>query len=760
MTPFRPAGLVLLALGLLCWTFAASTVSAQTQESSLSLFSSQTKLNRLAPGEGTASATFTVDATTEVVVDVTATIDDLVTRIVGPGGEVLTPSTVSTFGGSFDQYTVETAPSLIFVTPFSADTHYLYTFVPPSQGTYTVEYEVPMSFFGEVNVITQLFQNSPVRAALFATEPVLPLGNPLVLSAFLFEDDAAISGATVEATVLVNGEAPFTVTLADDGGDADDTAGDGLYSGEFTPNAPGTYRALAVMNGTSSTGAAFTRQAAAEVTVVTPAGSILNGSIQDEGVDDDGNGLFDRFRIDVGINAVEAGTHLAYVYLRSPSGQALVRNGRLDVTGGAATIPVNFSAEDVFDLGEGGPYAIERIDLVFVGDDGTVPSDRLLNAGQTQAYALSQFERPAILLTGGSTDTPRDTNGNGLFDRLDVTVDVNLLSGGFYQWSGRLVDDLGNEIEFVGNSGFLSTGDTQITFTFDGTAIGANGVDGPYVLTDLLMFSSSSGANLVASSVAVTAPYDVEQFEGVPERCPATLRLTGFDADQGESDTEEFVTVTNTGTERVLVTDCALVFYDGFAEATYFALDLQGAVEPGASHVVGNPGLQTVAQTFPINTLDDGPDAIALYQRPASDFPAGTGLVTDATLLSAIVYVSDDEIFGAKRGGTGSASDVLASLRDLVDDTAGLPEVLTLEGNAPNPFRTSTQIRFALPQAAGVTLDLYDVLGRRVLRVVDAELPAGWHTARVDGARLASGAYFYRLQAGNETLTRSLRLVK
>jgi hypothetical protein len=79
---------------------------------------------------------------------------------------------------------------------------------------------------------------------------------------------------------------------------------------------------------------------------------------------------------------------------------------------------------------------------------------------------------------------------------------------------------------------------------------------------------------------------------------------------------------------------------------------------------------------------------------------------------------------------------------------------IELAQNDPNPFRGATTIRYRLPQAGPVRLTLYDARGRRVAALVDEVRPAGEHVARLEAARLASGVYTYRLEAGGEAVVK------
>ena len=78
------------------------------------------------------------------------------------------------------------------------------------------------------------------------------------------------------------------------------------------------------------------------------------------------------------------------------------------------------------------------------------------------------------------------------------------------------------------------------------------------------------------------------------------------------------------------------------------------------------------------------------------------------------------------------------------------PDAVRLAPNAPNPFAGATTLRYALPEAGPVRLAVYDALGREVAVLADGERGAGWHTAQMSAAGLASGTYLVRLVAGGE----------
>jgi hypothetical protein len=104
----------------------------------------------------------------------------------------------------------------------------------------------------------------------------------------------------------------------------------------------------------------------------------------------------------------------------------------------------------------------------------------------------------------------------------------------------------------------------------------------------------------------------------------------------------------------------------------------------------------------------------------------------------------------------------------VIDPVGELPvsvDALSLQGNYPNPFSDRTTLAFALPEAADVTLTVYDVMGRKVATLQEGRLPAGAHEVRWDGradggTELASGLYIARLTAGDQTRTQRLTIVR
>ncbi len=165
-----------------------------------------------------------------------------------------------------------------------------------------------------------------------------------------------------------------------------------------------------------------------------------------------------------------------------------------------------------------------------------------------------------------------------------------------------------------------------------------------------------------------------------------------------------------------------------------------------------DPGIYNIdATNFDNTTLFD-----------AYGFDLG-GLPGETFVLLASGLLADDTftLLGFDAAGNPITPDVVTATAA----GAELPAAFALHGNFPNPFNPTTTIRFDLPEAAEVRVEVIDLLGRRVMEVPARQVEAGANRSlRLDAARLASGTYLYRVvaAAASETMvgTGRMTLVK
>jgi len=113
-------------------------------------------------------------------------------------------------------------------------------------------------------------------------------------------------------------------------------------------------------------------------------------------------------------------------------------------------------------------------------------------------------------------------------------------------------------------------------------------------------------------------------------------------------------------------------------------------------------------------------------------------------------------------GGWGPFSEGrrFQSVFTSVEKMEDRPTCVRLYENYPNPFNPLTTIRYGLPNRSHVTLTVFNTLGQQVAVLQNAEQEAGYHEVQFDASGLASGVYFYRMQAGDFVATKRLLLLR
>jgi|GEM_PF-2925175 len=187
------------------------------------------------------------------------------------------------------------------------------------------------------------------------------------------------------------------------------------------------------------------------------------------------------------------------------------------------------------------------------------------------------------------------------------------------------------------------------------------------------------------------------------------------------------------------------------------------APEDGAPDIEINPTL----------TWEQSDDALSYrLQLSLTQSFEGDDLVADTSGVEGTeLLVGDDldsgteyfwRVNASNSGGIGEWSDVWSFNTQMATSIEGeeIPAEFTLRQNYPNPFNPSTHIRYGIPEASPVRLEVYNIIGQRVAILVDEQKSAGWHTVNFDASALSSGIYLYRIQAGEFTETRKLTLMK
>jgi len=142
------------------------------------------------------------------------------------------------------------------------------------------------------------------------------------------------------------------------------------------------------------------------------------------------------------------------------------------------------------------------------------------------------------------------------------------------------------------------------------------------------------------------------------------------------------------------------------------------------------------------------PDTVEVVGR--ADFGEFEGII-DIQSDNNLVYVTFDQCVFILRN----------TLIDLeVEAEAVNPQEFALMGAYPNPFNSTTTIEYILPFASEVTLNLYNLSGRRIETLVNGRMQAGVHRVMLDARDMASGLYFMKLEGSGLSLTRKVMLIR
>ncbi|HTY00464.1 MAG TPA: T9SS type A sorting domain-containing protein [Bacteroidota bacterium] len=155
-----------------------------------------------------------------------------------------------------------------------------------------------------------------------------------------------------------------------------------------------------------------------------------------------------------------------------------------------------------------------------------------------------------------------------------------------------------------------------------------------------------------------------------------------------------------------------------------------------------------------------------------SDWPIPVDLsYTDADLKTAGIggfplgdlnwFPTQKATWLAQRAAEHAAIDQAMSTPQAVSQhQTGVPGTFELKQNYPNPFNPSTVISFTIPKAGNVSLKVYNTLGEEVATLMNGYKTAQSFDVKFDGARLASGVYFYTLRFEDQSISKKMVLMK
>lgn len=497
---------VLTAVPVMAQSTTPSTDSQQ-EPLDLDLIAQVNRTHLLTPSASTVTETINIDDADEVNIIFGSPSKTLKIELVSPSGQRFSSGNIDGAG----------VKSRIFPDPADPQTtgaNYVFVLTRPQAGkwTYVIQDTAPLT--KPRGVLMNMFSSSPVRAGMLSTYFNNRANNDVNLALVVADGQNILKNPSITATLIKVDDPAFIeapVNFHDDGANGDTVAGDGLFTASVKSGVPGDFQVFANIEGTNTKGSPFQRNAYTTFKV-NPDRAHFSGSFTNRGIDTDGDGLINQIGVSPSVEVLEGGEYEVAVTVTASNGESITSNTIANLPVGSASPEVKFKSEDIKNfLKVNGPYVVSKAILSRYDIDASATLDRAYNLGNTAAYQLGQLQRNAIESSSGGSAVGVDTNGNGKFDFLDATIPVNLINGGYYNWSARLVDKNQNQIALASGGGSLSAGNANVKLRFNGAAIGNNKVDGPYFVKNLIVYG---GQSLRVSDALTTQSFTASQFEG------------------------------------------------------------------------------------------------------------------------------------------------------------------------------------------------------------------------------------------------------
>jgi len=190
------------------------------------------------------------------------------------------------------------------------------------------------------------------------------------------------------------------------------------------------------------------------------------------------------------------------------------------------------------------------------------------------------------------------------------------------------------------------------------------------------------------------------------------------------------------------------------------AMEIRGATLYGSTNEYLDPSYRVTSGRIRLLM-----DEVSVYEEPFGEVPPVQEGVLEMSWAAVEANAMEVLVESVSNGEQVALSEIEVSgkVKEVttgIKQVANAPENFLLEQNYPNPFNPQTNIRYHLPVAGQTKLTVFNLLGEKVLRLVNGWEPAGVHTVSVDASRLASGLYFYRLESGSLQQVRKMMVTK
>ncbi|WP_019527988.1 choice-of-anchor X domain-containing protein [Dasania marina] len=305
------------------------------------------------------------------------------------------------------------------------------------------------------------------------------------------------------------------ITLQDNGISPDSTANDGVYTAATSVDNAGQYEAIFRTSYGDSKGHSY------QSFEVTPQEIAFNGSINIEKTDTNNNGLIDIINV-TPVESIPRQPNSYQVILEIKGGKDQTLTKSVTINNPSAAIVFKLTANELKGLGSQ-PWTVASVNAWKEAKPlGLWPINQALEITD------SELEKPPINIIGVVSDQGVDNDGDAIFDALQVVLKIDVQQPGRYGITLDLSAPDGQLLSSSYNSSiYLSSTDQIARFTFLGSDIGSGGQDGPYEVTNVLvypLFSASDKLAKIEKNAGITNTYTCEQFAGCNTSLESEIR--------------------------------------------------------------------------------------------------------------------------------------------------------------------------------------------------------------------------------------------
>lgn len=300
-----------------------------------------------------------------------------------------------------------------------------------------------------------------------------------------------------------------------------------------------------------------------------------------------------------------------------------------------------------------------------------------------------------------------------------------------------------------GETGYsvLLTSDGGYIFAGETTSFGAGGFDAYLVKTN------SSGIEVWSKTYGGTEDDKVSYLQPTAD---GGYVMTGSTVSSGAGAKDVYLLKTDGSGNLQWSQAYGDVHNDGGSSVKQTADGGYVIVGSTVNRIAGNPQKQ-YSDVYLVKTTSDG---VLQWTKIFGSLKSESGSEIQITADGGYAFIGSAGSFSKENDIYFLKSNEQGMITSLNISSLEVPESFSLFQNYPNPFNSQTTIRYQLPGEYAVTLNLFDISGRKIKTLVNQNQNAGVHTLLFDGDGIASGVYFYQLKAGSHVRVRKMIILE